>query len=61
MPDSNNASASSSEPAGGQTSEFQDFTDALRTIMSVRKDDLDLGPVREAEPQRTSPKERRQG
>lgn len=39
----------SQEPDRGQTPEFQNFASALETIMSVRKDDLDPGPVRQPE------------
>lgn len=39
-----------------QSSEFQNFSKALRTIMTVRKEDVDLGPIRPRKGKRTSPK-----
>jgi hypothetical protein len=36
-----------SEPASSQPSEFENFTNALRKILSVKKSDLDLHkPIR---------------
>ncbi len=39
--------AAKSEPASSQPSEFENFTSALRTILSIKKSDLDLHkPIR---------------
>lgn len=41
------ANAAKTEPASSQPSEFQNFTSALRKILSVKKSDLDLHkPIR---------------
>ena len=42
--------------AGRRTQEFRNFADVLKAIMAVRKDDLDLGPVRPRKDQGTGPK-----